>query len=142
MNLEKALHGADEDGNANSGWGFIPYGDATGAEAGKSAGPGARSVTALIPSTAGSGPPKLLVIMGEGKPSPTGGHDAAGGFYDDVWSFDPTSGKWEQVVIASGGGPGPRGWFGADVHGEGAVVWGGLNGANEREGDGWVLSFQ
>jgi hypothetical protein len=27
------------------------------------------------------------------------------------------------------------------VHGEGAVVWGGLDGANEREGDGWVLSF-
>lgn len=119
-------------------WETISYDSAEGLARGQEgdlksgeAGPGARSVTALLPLG-----DKLLSIMGEGKPSPTGGHDAAGNFWDDVWSFDPKGKRWQKAEV---GGPEARGWFAADSDGERAVLWGGLNGANERLGDGWVL---
>lgn len=138
---------------SKSYWSFVRYGEVPTKEVEKKLapalpdphteipGPGPRSVTALLSTTTSSGKPRLLVIMGEGKPSPTGGHDAAGNFYDDVWSCDPTTGKWEEVKVSQGEGPGARGWFGADAYGDGAVVWGGLNSDNEREADGWVLKL-
>lgn len=103
-------------------------------------GPGARSVTALLPLGSGSGSdsaPRLVAIMGEGKPSPTGGHDSAGNFWDDVWVYDPAAQTWTEVDVRNG--PEARGWFAADTYKEGVVLWGGLNGANERLADGWVL---
>ena len=40
--------------------------------------------------------------------------------------------------------PGPRGWFasaqGSDMDVGSIVLWGGVNGKNEREGDGWILT--
>ncbi|MCJ1455186.1 hypothetical protein MMC28_005540 [Mycoblastus sanguinarius] len=41
--------------------------------------------------------------------------------------------------------PGPRGWFasapvGRDIEGGGVVVWGGVNGKGETEGDGWIVN--
>ncbi|KAL6716129.1 Ectoderm-neural cortex protein 1 [Lecanora helva] len=41
--------------------------------------------------------------------------------------------------------PGPRGWFasspvGRDVDGGGVVLWGGVNGKGEVEGDGWIIN--
>jgi hypothetical protein len=128
---------AERDGLAGS-WETVMYESAVGLGRGgegqlqaTESGPGARSVTALLPL--GS---RLVSIMGEGKPSPTGGHDAAGNFWDDVWSYDPEVKKWERLQVA---GPEARGWFAADSDGERVVLWGGLNGANERLGDGWVL---
>jgi hypothetical protein len=130
----------DNMAETNSEWLFLSY-QTDGAQEGDAKGPGARSVTALIPSHSSTGGERLLVIMGEGKPSPTGGHDAAGNFYDDVWSLDPALGVWEEMTIV-GDGPGARGWFDADSYAKGAIVWGGLNSDNEREGDGWVLSLE
>lgn len=64
-------------------------------------------------------------------------------------------GTWAEVqVIANEEGgqglegegkshPGPRGWFGCDSIGGGDVVlWGGVNGKQEVEGDGWIVSVR
>ncbi|KAK3945972.1 nitrile-specifier protein 2 [Diplogelasinospora grovesii] len=60
-------------------------------------------------------------------------------------------GKWTKVEMgprddeddASAEGPGRRGWIASAPMGEleenGIVVWGGLNGDNQRLGDGWIL---
>ena len=41
--------------------------------------------------------------------------------------------------------PGPRGWFasspvGRDIEGGGVLLWGGINGKGEVEGDGWIVN--
>jgi len=41
--------------------------------------------------------------------------------------------------------PGPRGWFGSapvgrEIEGGGVLVWGGVNGKGEVEGDGWIIN--
>lgn len=48
--------------------------------------PGARSVAGLQPVTTGQGRHYLLLFLGERDPS-SSGHEAAGRFWDDVWSF-------------------------------------------------------
>lgn len=98
-------------------------------------GPGPRSVAGLH----GVGN-AVISLYGEGKPSPTGGHDAAGNFWDDVWRYDVGAKTWSEVKVA-GEKPSPRGWFASDASGDRVVVWGGLNAQNERMGDGWVLQF-
>jgi hypothetical protein len=98
--------------------------------------PGARSVTGLHVLADG----RLVTFFGEGKPSPTGGHDAAGNFWGDVWIFDGKSKTWEEVS-QKGETPGERGWFGSDAGGEGVVVWGGINKDNDRIPDGWILKL-
>lgn len=102
-----------------------------------SAYPGARSVTGLHVLAEG----QLITFFGEGKPSPTGGHDAAGNFWGDIWLFNPATRTWTEVE-QQGEGPGERGWFGSDTYHNGVVVWGGLNGQNERIADGWVLKLE
>lgn len=100
--------------------------------------PGPRSVAGLQPITTGQGRQYLLLFLGERDPS-SSGHEAAGKFWDDVWSFqlrpegmtaasfkDATrqlvgaktaEGTWARVDIpeSSKSGniehPGPRGWF-------------------------------
>ena len=100
--------------------------------------PGNRSVAGLQPITTGQGRNYLLLILGERDPS-SSGHDAAGKFWDDVWSFQPApegmtaasfkdatrqlvgaktaEGTWARVDVPetsmTGGTehPGPRGWF-------------------------------
>lgn len=99
-------------------------------------GPGARSVCGIHPDPRGGA---LLTFFGEGKPSPTGGHDAAGNFWGDVWAFDPAASRWEEVEQGDGERPVERGWFASAQAAEGVVLWGGLNAKNERMGDGWVL---
>lgn len=124
---------------ATSTWSSIPYPTSA-----IDTGPGARSVAALHPL----GNSSLVALFGEGKPSPTGGHDSAGNFWGDVWSFDPSSESWKELNIgaskgeAQGEGPVERGWFGSDTDDQGrrVVVWGGIDKGNERLGDGWVLS--
>lgn len=65
-------------------------------------------------------------------------------------------GIWSQVFVSDAEGvegedvrglvPGARGWFASsalgDLGGAGLLLWGGLNGRNEREGDGWILNFE
>jgi hypothetical protein len=47
----------------------------------------------------------------------------------------------EQITEEGKVHPGPRGAFGADgcLDGQGIVLWGGVNGKGETEGDGWLL---
>ncbi|WVW85903.1 hypothetical protein I302_107941 [Kwoniella bestiolae CBS 10118] len=121
-------------------WKSITFGDLAGLGrddstqlASSASSPGARSVAGL---QAVNG--RLIVIGGEGKPSLTGGHDAAGNFWDDIWSFDPAEETWVQLNPWES--MEARGWFPSDVTEDGAiVVWGGINSKNERLGDGWVL---
>ena len=63
-------------------------------------------------------------------------------------------GSWAEVEIATvtekaetegKSHPGPRGWFGSaavgrDIKGGGVVLWGGINGKKETEGDGWIIN--
>ena len=100
--------------------------------------PGDRSVAGLQPVTTGQGRHYLLLFLGERDPS-SSGHEAAGKFWDDVWSFqlrpegmtaaslkDATrqlfgaknaEGTWARVDVpeSSKSGntehPGQRGWF-------------------------------
>ncbi|KAL6718537.1 hypothetical protein ACLMJK_004629 [Lecanora helva] len=100
--------------------------------------PGARSVAGLHPVTSGQGRNYLLLFLGERDPSASG-HEAAGQFWDDVWSFqlppegmtaasfkDATrqlfgaktaEGTWarcdipETSMTGNAEHPGPRGWF-------------------------------
>ena len=100
--------------------------------------PGNRSVAGLHPITTGQGRHYLLLFLGERDPS-SSGHEAAGEFWDDVWSFqlppegmtaasfkDATrqlfgastaEGTWAKCDIpesATSGSiehPGQRGWF-------------------------------
>jgi hypothetical protein len=103
----------------------------------ESSSPEARSVTGLHALAGG----RLITFFGEGKPSPTGGHDAAGNFWGDVWTFDDKSKTWVEVE-QQGETPGERGWFGSDAYGNGVVVWGGINKDNDRIPDGWVLKLE
>ena len=100
--------------------------------------PGDRSVAGLQPVTTGQGRCYLLLFLGERDPS-SSGHEAAGKFWDDVWSFqlppekmtaasfkDATrqlfgaktaEGTWARVDIPESTmsgkteHPGQRGWF-------------------------------
>ena len=100
--------------------------------------PGARSVAGFHPVTTGQGRNYLLLFLGERDPS-SSGHEAAGHFWDDVWSFqlppegmtaasfkDATrqlfgaktaEGTWakcdipETSLTGSVEHPGQRGWF-------------------------------
>jgi len=106
---------------------------ATAAKATQS--PGARSVCGFHAVD-----DRLVLLFGEGKPSPTGGHDAAGTFWDDVWVYDTTTKTWE-MAEQHGDKLQERGWFASDVWGDKVVVWGGIDSANQRLGDGWIMSF-
>lgn len=136
--------------------------------------PGDRSVAGLQPITTGQGRHYLLLFLGERDPS-SSGHDAAGKFWDDVWSFqlrpegmtaasfkDATrwavgaktaEGTWARVDIPEASKsvgkndhPGPRGWFASsaaqDLDPGSVVLWGGVQGDNQRAGDGWILTVE
>ncbi|KAL9639849.1 MAG: hypothetical protein Q9164_000669 [Protoblastenia rupestris] len=101
--------------------------------------PGARSVAGLQAVTTGQGRNYLLLFLGE-RSSSSSGHDAAGKFWDDVWSFQlkpdgmtaasfkdaarllvgvkSAEGSWSRVDVPETSksqgridSPGPRGWF-------------------------------
>ena len=77
-------------------------------------------------------------------------------FKDAMWQQlgrETGEGLWSQVDVADAEGvegedvrklvPGERGWFASSIIGDldasGIVLWGGLNGKNEREDNGWIL---
>lgn len=134
--------------------------------------PGNRSVAGLHTVTTGQGRNYLILLLGERSPS-SNGHDGAGQFWDDVWSYQlrpdgmtaasfkdaarqlvgakTSEGSWAPVRIPDAtmengklDHPGPRGWFAsaqADMDKASIVLWGGLNSENQRQGDGWILTF-
>ena len=132
-------------------------------------GPGNRSVAGLHPVTTGQGRNFLLLFLGESEPS-SAGHEAAGKFFGDVWTFmlhpdgltaasikDATrqavgaktgEGSWAEVEIPEatmkdGNRDHPkRGWFASDVGDGNVILWGGVNEENERLGDGWILTVE
>lgn len=84
-------------------------------------------------------------------PSPAGAKDAT----RSALGFRTGEGTWAEVKVVAneeGGGklqvegkshPGPRGWFGGDViSGAEVVLWGGVDGKGETEGDGWIVSVR
>ncbi|KAH6713264.1 hypothetical protein BKA61DRAFT_608815 [Leptodontidium sp. MPI-SDFR-AT-0119] len=139
--------------------------------------PGNRSVAGLLAITTGMGREYLVLLLGERDPS-SDGHNAAGKFWGDVWTFqcpprgmtgasfkDATwqalgketgDGQWSVMEVADAEGvegedvhnlvPSQRGWFASSTMGDldasGIVLWGGLNGKNERESDGWILRIE
>ncbi|TXT07336.1 hypothetical protein VHUM_03056 [Vanrija humicola] len=111
--------------------------DAAAELAADDAGPGPRSVTALH----AVGDDTIALLFGEGKPSPTGGHDAAGNFWDDVWVYAPSKDTWARVPPGDEW-PAPRGWFASDASGGAVVLHGGLDARNERLADGWAFRLQ
>jgi Kelch motif/Galactose oxidase, central domain len=139
--------------------------------------PDYRSVAGLQTITTGMGREYLVLMLGERDPS-SQGHDGAGKFWGDVWTFqcppqgmtvasfkDATwqalgretgEGLWSPVAVADAEGvegedvhklvPGERGWFASSSLGDldvsSVMLWGGLNGKNEREDNGWILTFE
>lgn len=97
--------------------------------------PGPRSVSGL--HRVGD---RLVLLYGEGRPSHTGGHDAAGSFWDDVWAYDPRSEGWSKVATGAEK-PAARGWFASDAGAAGLALSGGLDDSNVRQRDTWVLRF-
>ena len=82
----------------------------------------------------------------------------AASFKDATWQAlgrETGEGKWSQVMASDAEGvegedvhnlvPGERGWFSSsimnDIDQSAIMLWGGLNGKNEREDNGWILSF-
>ena len=134
--------------------------------------PGNRSVAGLHPITTGQGRNYLILLLGEKAPS-LNGHEGAGEFWSDVWSYQlrpdgmtaasfkdaarqmvgakTSEGTWVPVSIPEAtmedgklDHPGPRGWFAsaqADMDKGSIVLWGGLNSENQRQGNGWILTF-
>lgn len=139
--------------------------------------PGNRSVAGLQSITTGMGREYLILFLGERDPS-SQGHDGAGKFWGDVWTFQcpplgmtPASfkdatwqalgrgtgeGLWSLTQVAYAEGfegedvhkliPSERGWFASSTLGDldpsSILLWGGLNGKNERESDGWILRIE
>lgn len=106
-------------------------------------GPAPRSVSTLLVVTIGE-KPQLVTLFGERDPSSLG-HQGAGKMLGDVWAFDIASGAWSEICVGVDGPkdkPAPRGWFGADVVGQSAIViTGGLGEGNERFDDAWILQM-
>ncbi|KAJ5153439.1 uncharacterized protein N7482_009917 [Penicillium canariense] len=104
------------------------------------AGPAPRSVSCLLPVRL-EGRSFLITLFGEHDPSSLG-HQGAGKMLSDVWAFDISSKKWEEVVVQGDQRPLARGWFDADVVGTNAiVVHGGLGESNDRLGDVWTIEL-
>lgn len=127
--------------SAKGGWDSFVFAEENTAR------PGNRSVAGVQAITSkADGQDYLIVFLGERDPS-SQGHAGAGKFWSDVWSF-PLSAtgerKWEEVrVEGTEGVPGERGWFPSVTSDNGEIVlWGGLNGLNERLDNGWILKIE
>jgi len=112
-------------------------------EADGQTGPGARSVSVLVPVKINDRT-SLVTLFGESDPSSLG-HQGAGKMLSDGWVFSLQNHAWSKIIASSANLPPARGWFAADaVHvdgRDGIVVVGGLGESNERLGDVWLLSF-
>ena len=106
--------------------------------------PGGRSVTGLHAIQV-DGQDYLVAYFGERDASSLG-HAGAGVFWGDIWALgltkagEPASDEWTQC--RSDGEAPERGWFASDLLDDSTiVVYGGLNGKNERESDGVRIAF-
>jgi len=80
-------------------------------------------------------------------------------FKDATWQAlgrETGEGLWSQVEVSDAEGvegedvrnlvPSARGWFASSILGDldvsGIILWGGLNGKNEREDNGWILKVE
>lgn len=109
--------------------------------------PGNRSVSGLQSCTVG-GSVYLLAYLGE-RDASYKGHDGAGTFWNDIWSLQINedgvpADAWEKCGFKQGLDPLPaRGWFASDRMGDKSIVlFGGLNDKNERESDGYLITFE
>jgi hypothetical protein len=109
-------------------------------------GPGARSVSALVPVHRSDGT-YLVTLFGESDPSSLG-HMGAGKMLGDIWAFSIERNTWQKLSVGSevvGSSPASRGWFDADAvfmsDCKGVVVVGGLGEENQRYADCWLLSI-
>lgn len=72
----------------------------------------------------------------------SGSHAAASADGEGKW-FRVETEAYDDDDPYAAAGPGPRGWFASAHMGEleerGVVIWGGVDGANKRLGDGWIL---
>ncbi len=117
------------DGRQTASWETVSFSSLAGQH------PEARSVCSL---EAADG--KLILLFGEGNPSPTGGHDSAGNFWSDAWTLDLVSGIW--VELESGETrPEERGWFASSFWKGHLYLWGGIDSKNDRLGDGWKMAL-
>jgi hypothetical protein len=83
----------------------------------------------------------------------------AASFKDATWQAlgrETGEGLWSVAAVADAEGeegddvrslvPSERGWFASsslgDLDPSSVILWGGLNGKNEREGDGWILRVE
>ncbi len=83
----------------------------------------------------------------------------AASFKDATWQAlgrETGEGLWSEVLVSDTEGkegddvrklvPGERGWFASSTLGDldpsSILLWGGLNGKNEREDDGWILRIE
>ncbi|KAE9378360.1 hypothetical protein N431DRAFT_435487 [Stipitochalara longipes BDJ] len=83
----------------------------------------------------------------------------AASFKDATWQAlgrETGEGLWSEVAVSDAEGkegddvrkltPGERGWFGSsslgDLDPSSIILWGGLNGKNEREDNGWILRIE
>lgn len=90
----------------------------------------------------------LVVLLGERDASKIG-HEGAGSFWDDVWALpltsngEPASDQWQKCQLSGDSDEVPaRGWFASSVDAASHIVLhGGLNASNEREEDGYIVSF-
>lgn len=100
--------------------------------------PPSRSVSALVPVDNGR---RLVLLFGEREASQLG-HAGAGLYHEDAWVFDGR--RWSQTEFTGAERPERRGWFAAcpGLEPNEVLVSGGLNEANERLGDAWVLRFE
>ena len=81
----------------------------------------------------------VLVFGGEVDPSDLG-HSGAGQFSDQTFCLDPSALTWHGVA-AGGEAPGPRGWAASAAAPAGLVVSGGIDEANARLGDLYLLDM-
>jgi Kelch motif len=108
-------------------------------------GPGNRSVASFLPHPAFP-TTKAILLFGEKSPS-SDGHNKAGTFWSDIWTYDYENDQWKQMhvenahVLVEGGSGWGAGTVREGVDGGEVVVWGGLNGRNERIGRGWRIGF-
>lgn len=106
-------------------------------------GPGARSVSTLVPVRVGDDV-LLVTAFGESDPSSLG-HLGAGKMLSDIWAYSLKTKSWSGVSTSSQNAPEARGWFAADemtIAGrDGVVVVGGLGESNNRLDDAWLLTF-
>jgi len=80
----------------------------------------------------------IVVLYGERDPSSLG-HDGAGKFLDDVWTYNYESNKWVEVKPRTQ--PAARGWFQMSQWGNKVVLSGGLDENNHRLDDIHVLEI-